>query len=303
MNTHKIFRTLSIAWMKLPLILRAILVGFTVSTIGVLAWVNVGSLVPMPWTLIAMAGLLWLYWKYLSGSGPPGRTKAYRVENFRRQKLPAKAWGVAMLAGLLIVLIEQSGLVFTFRLVRFPAEQFVAAYSFLDNYPLWAAWLIVVMISVVAGICEEIGFRGYMQVPLEKRYGPIVGIAIVSIVFVLVHLHQAWSGPILAQIFIISALFGTLAYASRSLIPGIAAHIVMDIFNFSYWWTNIGWQFDKAPISVTGIDLHFIVWTLILIGSTLLFVLSIARLRALSQQHSDLNAAKTLGLNPVEEPI
>jgi membrane protease YdiL (CAAX protease family) len=74
--------------------------------------------------------------------------------------------------------------------MKFPVERFLQEYSFLDNVPSWAAWLVVIMISAVAAICEEIGFRGYMQVPLEKKYGPLKAISIVSIIFVLVHLHQ-----------------------------------------------------------------------------------------------------------------
>ena len=60
---------------------------------------------------------------------------------------------------------------------------------------------IILVVSLVAGICEEIGFRGYMQTPLEQKYGPVAGISITSLVFVVVHLHQTWAGgAILVQI-------------------------------------------------------------------------------------------------------
>ena len=77
-----------------------------------------------------------------------------------------------------------------------------------------------VLAALVAGITEEVGFRGYMQVPLGKRYGPAIAITIVSIVFVLAHLNQAWAGGILIILFIISVLWGVLARVSGSLIPG-----------------------------------------------------------------------------------
>lgn len=117
-----------------------------------------------------------------------------------------------------------------------------------------------------------------MQVPLEKKYSPIWAIIIVSIVFVLVHLHQAWSGPILIQIFFISVMFGTVAFYSGSLIPGIVAHIIMDIFNFSFWWTDLGHQFDQKTIFETGLDAHFMVWSLVFVSSIIGFVLVIRRL-------------------------
>ena len=133
------------------------------------------------------------------------------------------------------------------------------------------------MISAVAGICEEVGFRGYMQAPLEKRYSPLFSIAIVSVVVVLVHLHQAWSGPILLHIFFISVLFGSVAYFSGSLIPGIIAHFIMDICNFAFWWTDLGGQFDRQTISTVGVDSHFIIWSIVLIICIASFILVLKR--------------------------
>jgi len=265
-------------WNKIPVLIRAILLGFTISTIGVITWIVFGTIIPMPWSVIIMIGFLILYWRYFSGKGWPDTTKEFRKLNFRLTRLPKTVWILGLFAGLLIVIIEQSGLVFTFRLMEFPAEKFSSEYSFLANIPIWAAWLAIIMISLVAGICEEIGFRGYMQVPLEKKYGPIWAIVIVSIVFVLVHLHQAWSGPIIVHIFLISALFGMLAYYSGSLIPGIVAHFTMDIFNFSFWWSDLGQQFNQKTVYETGIDAHFISWSLILVISIMVFVITIRKL-------------------------
>jgi hypothetical protein len=62
----------------------------------------------------------------------------------------------------------------------------------------------------------------------------------------------------------ISVLLGILAYASGSLIPSILAHTVMDIFNFSYWWSDVAGKFERSPVAETGIDTHFIIWVLIL---------------------------------------
>ncbi len=129
------------------------------------------------------------------------------------------------------------------------------------------------MASLVAGICEEIGFRGYMQTPLEKKYNPKVAIVVTSVVFVVVHLHQAWAGPILFQIFFVSVLIGLFAYAFDSLIPGIIAHVTLDIFNFSYWWSDLLGEFTLKPISLTGVDSHFIITTIIFFTSIIIFIL------------------------------
>lgn len=273
--------TISKIWNKAPLIIRAIILGFTISTIGVLTWSVLATFVPLPWSFILMMAFLWFYIKYLSGSWNPKHTKQFRKQNFRNPKLSLNAWLLSIVGIILIILIEQSGLIVTFRLMEFPAERFSQEYSFLENVPAWAAWLVVIMISAVAGICEEIGFRGYMQVPLEKKYGPLMAISIGSIIFVIVHLHQAWSGPIIFQIFFISVLFGSIAYYSNSLIPGIIAHFIMDICNFSFWWSKLGHQFDKKTILETGIDYHFIIWNGTFLISIGLFIYVMSRLKSI----------------------
>jgi membrane protease YdiL (CAAX protease family) len=130
----------------------------------------------------------------------------------------------------------------------------------------------IVMSSLVAGICEEVGFRGYMQVPLEKRYGPVVAIAITSLMFVILHLNQAWAPPVLLHLLALGALFGVLAYASGSLIPSIVAHVAIDIVDFAYWWSDVAGRFDMQTIAKTGIDVHFAVWSLVFACSLALFV-------------------------------
>jgi len=283
---------ISSSWHRLPIVIRAILTGFAVSTLGVATWALMGTTLPLPWPFILMIAFLWAYLRFFSGHWGSEKGRKKRASLFRRTRLPRQIWILSLLAAALIVLIEQSGLIVTFRILEFPAERFLVEYDFVNALPTWVAWLVVIMISVVAGICEETGFRGYMQLPLEKRYSPVLSIAIVSLVFVLVHLHQAWSGPVLLPIFLISVLFGSIAYFSGSLIPGIIAHIVMDIFNFSFWWTDLGGQFHRKTIHQTGMDSHFILWTLVLVLSVTLFIVI---LRKIAQQTRPRNLTQASG--------
>lgn len=265
-------------WQRLPILIRAILIGYIVFEIGVVLWVFiVVPSIPAPWSIMVMAGLLWLYWKYFHGTWWPKSTVETRREYFREVKMPSSVWFWGMLAALFFVIIVQSGFVVTFRIIEFPAEIFKEEYK-LDAWPVWLAWLYIIMSSLVAGICEETGFRGYMQVPLEQRYGPITAISIVSGIFLVTHLHQAWALPILAHVFVISILLGILAYASGSLIPSMIAHFIMDIFNFSYWWSDVAGTFNWKPIFRTGVDLHFILWLCGFITSVLLFTLIVRKL-------------------------
>ena len=270
-------------WQHIPLVIRAIVSGIFVSTIGVYAWLAIGTLIPGLWAIVVMGGVLWLYWKYFSGSWWPQSTAEARRNGFRAVKMPAAVWKWSLVAAMLIVVVWQSGMVLTFRIIEFPAEAFTAGYN-LEAIPLWLAWLMIIMSSLVAGICEETGYRGYMQVPLEERYSPGVAITIVSIMFLVIHLQQVWAPPVLFHLFALSVLLGILAYASGSLIPGIIAHTSLDIFNFSYWWTDVAGTFERQTIAETGIDHHFIAWFLILGVSIALFFWATRKIMAARQQ-------------------
>ena len=240
------------------------------------------AVIPAPWSVIAMGGVLWLYWKYFSGGFWPRATADARRKYFRAVKLSTDVWKWGLVGTFLFLVIYQSATVLTFRLIEFPAE--ASADYGLHVLPVWQAWIIIIMAALVAGICEETGFRGYMQVPLEERYGPFVGITIVSIMFTVFHLNQAWAGPVLFQIFTAGVLFGVLAYTSGSLIPGIIGHTIMDIFNFAFWWTDLGWNFEIQTIAVTGIDPLFSISVIIFITSSALFFGVARKIKAIRQQ-------------------
>ncbi len=123
-----------------------------------------------------------------------------------------------------------------------------------------------------------------MQVPLENHYGPAVGITIVSIMFTVFHFNQAWAQPVLFQIFAVSVLFGILAYASGSVIPSIIGHTIVDIFNFAFWWTDLGGDFDWQTLAETGIDAPFIMAVLIFVASLALFVWVARKIITVRQQ-------------------
>ena len=249
---------ISIVWNRLPLVIRAVFTGLIVSSIGIAIWTFMFLKITAPWSVIPMIIALWAYLKNFSGSR-------------RATKLSPSVWKRSITAALLFVIIVQASFVITFRLVEFPAEKFTADYKILDKMPSWIAFTVIIMSSIVAGICEETGFRGYMQAPLEKKYGPPGAIIITSVIFMLIHLSHSWAFPILPHIFFASVLLGILAYKTGSLIPGIVGHSILDIFDYSVWWSNITGGFHMQTIFKTGIDLHFIVWNLVFIFALFVF--------------------------------
>jgi membrane protease YdiL (CAAX protease family) len=238
---------------------------------------------PIPLSLIAMLAYLFLYWKFFSGSWGPKKTAETRKKYFRAGSLSPRLWKWSLLLAALFVLALQSGIVVTFRLIQYPTDLFVQEFGF-ESAPVWAAWVFVLIAAFSAGLTEEVGFRGYGLVPLQKRYGPVLANILISVMFVVFHLNQAWALPVLLHLFVASILFGAIAYATGSLLPGIIAHTVLDIVNFSYWWTDIAGKFEYQPIAITGVDLHFVVWLLILTTSGALVIWSLRKVKAVRLQ-------------------
>jgi membrane protease YdiL (CAAX protease family) len=272
-------------WMKVPLVVRSLVLGFGVSSLGVGVWVLLVKNIPVPWSVITMSIVLILFWMYFSGKWNPSNTQVFRRSCIRQINLKRPVWFWGLLAAFSIIILLHWGFTLTFRIYEFQPEIFKTA-RFLNDYPAWKAWPLIIMGSLVAGICEEIGYRGYMQKPLEKKYGPLAGISITSLVFVVIHLHQAWASGILAGIFAISFIIGILAYSTNSLLPGIIAHVSFDIINFSYWWSDVIGTFDRKPVSMTGIDNHFIFTVSVVLLSVILFIVAIRKLLKLKMKDS-----------------
>ena len=272
-------------WKKVPLVVRSILSGFVVTSIGVGIWVLLVTYIPVPWSIVPMGAILILYWIYFSGKWNPSNTQVFRRFCMRQINPKKSVWIWGLMAAFSIIILLQSGFSLTFRIYEFQPEIFKTA-KYLNDFPAWKAWPIILMASLVAGICEEIGYRGYMQAPLEQKYGPIAGISITSLVFVVVHIHQAWASGILAGIFVISFMIGYLAYSTNSLLPGIIAHVIFDIFNFSYWWSDVIGTFERKPISMTGVDNHFIITVMVVLLSIILFIVTIRKLLKLKMEDS-----------------
>jgi membrane protease YdiL (CAAX protease family) len=279
MKQNSIPTQIVVAWNRLPLVVRAVLTGFMVSSVGIAVWGLMLTSWGPAWAVPLMVIVLWAYLKFASGGwDTKGRNDFKRIQ-FRSVRLSPAVWKWGITAALLFVIVVQASFVVTYRFLDFPSEKFTADYKILDSMPLPFAWAALIMASVVAGICEETGFRGYMQVPIEKKYGPAVGIIVTSSVFAVIHLSHSWALPILPHIFFASCLLGLLAYHSQSLIPGIIGHSILDIFDYSFWWSDLTGGFHKKTIFVTGIDLHFIVWLFIFLLSVCLFFMSLNRLK------------------------
>jgi membrane protease YdiL (CAAX protease family) len=89
-----------------------------------------------------------------------------------------------------------------------------------------ALWI---SLSIAAGICEEIVFRGYLQKQFQRATGSIVlAVILQGAVFGLAHTYQGWKQVIV--IFALGVLYGVLAAWRRNLRANMIAHAWSDIF-------------------------------------------------------------------------
>jgi membrane protease YdiL (CAAX protease family) len=265
--------------MCIPLFIKAVVTGLLVCFLGIAFWTTGYAILPLPYSLVYVIFFLLFYLYYCSGNGLPKTTSQIRKTNFRSVKLSSSTWVKGIAGALLFVFIVESSLVVTFRIIPFPEHAFKSQYPVFDELPKILAWALVICSALVAGICEETGFRGYLQVPLEKHYGAFRGILFSSLFFMVVHLSKAWAGGIVPQIFFAGILLGILAYKTGSLIPGIIAHVLLDIINFSYWWSHLAGNFEQKTIAQTGLDGSFIFWSLFLILSVITFFYVMGKLK------------------------
>lgn len=278
-------------WQRVPLAIRAVVIGVLVMAVGVQTWNAVAMFAlragqpAVP--LVAGPLILAVYWLFFSGArlGPgagiwPAAREARR-ENFRETSLSPARWGWGLAGALLFVVVFHSSVFTLFRLFPYPAAQFTPP-PYVAEIPPVFRWPYVVLASLVAGICEETGFRGYMQRPLEARYGPVPAIAVTTLFFVGIHFDQAWIAALCGPAILASVILCVLAYASRSLIPSMIGHAVMDVFNFGYWWWQLLGHYDKRPIFETGLDANFVAWATTLAISLSLFPLVVRKLRRAS---------------------
>jgi membrane protease YdiL (CAAX protease family) len=266
--------------MKLPISLRAIISGLLIALVAANVWLLLLLSLGAPLAAIGEAIFLALYVWWAGGGGPPGTTQAARAKAFRRGTLSPRQWFWTVIAAFFFAATVHASIVLLFRFVSYPMAAFRQGYdfSFIPSVPL--KWLVVMVSAISAGICEETGFRGYMQRPIEQRHGARVAILISSLFFTAVHLTKGWAmAGMVPIVFGAGALLGLLAWSSGSLIPGMIGHVLMDIGLFSYWWTGIAGNFTLLPISETGVDRFFVITCATLAASLLIVLLAISRFR------------------------
>src|ERR1700744_683078 len=272
---------------RVPVILRAVVVGILIGMIAANVWPILLLKIGMPWAAGAEVAFLALYVWWAAGGGPPARFRAQRVDSFRVRSLSIAHWCWGLVAAVSFAATIHAAIVLLFRLVPFPAAAFHQGYDFTFVGSRSMQWLACVVSALSAGVCEETGFRGYMQRPIENRNGPVVAILISSFFFMLLHLTKDWALiGMVPIVFGAGILLGSLARACGTLVFCILGHWIMDIGLFAYWWTQIAGTFAQRPIAEVGLDRSFWIECAAFALAFSLILIAIGRLRRLKQQEA-----------------
>jgi membrane protease YdiL (CAAX protease family) len=267
-------------WSKLPVSFRAILSGLLIALVAANVWPILLLSLSVPVAALVEVIFLGFYLWWTSGGGPPCRTHDSRRNAFRRIRLSREQWLWGVIGAIFFSVTVHASIVVLFRCVEFPVTVFRHGYnlSFVPTLPL--KWLVVIVSAVSAGVCEETGFRGYMQRPIEEHHGAVIAILVSTILFTLIHLNKSWSlAGMVPIIFGGGLLLGLLAWSSQSLVPSILGHVTMDIGLFAYWWTGIAGEFGARPLCETGVDGPFVIACATAFVSLFVTLFTISRLR------------------------
>ena len=232
----------------MDVIVQAVVVGMVVLLAGTLPRnlffaANLRYYTAVPWAVPLTAVYIWFFWRYLRGDGRPASTADERRTSLRAHRIAGRVWIWALLAGGLGIVALVLGLRLANRLVALPVQQVPD----LSQVPAWTIVALLLLSAPVAGIVEEAAFRGYMQGPIERRYGVPVAILVTGTMFAVAHLDFTL---ILWPYYVaVAAIYGTVTHLTGSILPAVVLHTAGNTYsNFDLWLHGQAeWQAASGP--------------------------------------------------------
>jgi len=82
-------------------------------------------------------------------------------------------------------------------------------------------WVLLIFgVVIIASISEEILFRGFLQVSLEKKGDITRAVILSSVTWTIIHINPYWA----IQIFVTGVIIGFLAWRTNSVFPSMIVH-------------------------------------------------------------------------------
>ena len=237
----------------LVLVIRSVVVGMAVALAGTVPRnafyaANLRIATGVPWAVPVTAAYLWLFWRYLRGEGPPRSTSELRRRSLRARRVSSRVWLWSLLAGGLGIV----ALVLALRLVNTMVALPVQPLPDLTGVPRSTVAVLLVAAAPIAGVIEEAAFRGYLQGPIERRYGLGPAILVTGTMFGVAHLDFT---PILWPYYLAVALiYGLVTSLADSILPAMVLHSAGNVYSNLDLWLHgqAEWQAPADGVSGGG---------------------------------------------------
>jgi membrane protease YdiL (CAAX protease family) len=165
------------------------------------------------------------------------RWKRWQVADYMALVLPRRRELIFAIGCLVVVLV-------TFDLVTYALGREVIPRFMIDAYlsaktPI-AVVLLFVAIVIVAPICEEIAFRGFLFRGLADSFVGVAGaIVLTATGWALMHVQYDWF--VISQIFLLGVMFGWLRWATGSTLLTIILHMIANFSAFVQTVIKVNW--------------------------------------------------------------
>ncbi len=260
-------------------VLRHLLIGLVVMAVVTTTWslaavANLRLSPQVPWAIPIGVTYVGLVVAYLNGRGWPTSTATIRRRHFRARLVQWAESGWSLLAGTLGIAC------LWLAFAAFGSGGSLATPGRETTLPATILFMFVVVGSAVTALGEEGGLRGFMQTPLEQRFGPRAAIAMTAVTFVLIHATRGL--PVLVSMgpfyLATGVVYGLLAYLTQSILPALVLHFVGDVLTFGLRSSLIHLSFPH-----TGAGMALCIVGAVIAGG--LSVVSFRRLANVSASH------------------
>ena len=212
---------------------------------------NLRTTPALPWSVPAMAGLLWVAWLNVSGARGDPQNAAERRLRLRARRISGPAFAWAVLAGTLSIASLTGLWIVLWQMARAKGNTLPD----FSRYPLLVVVLVIAMASFTAAAAEEAGFRGYFQSALEPRIGGPLAILVTALV--MLPAHAVTQGFALTTMFFylcVDGMLGATAFLTQSIVPGVVVHFIGLAVFFSLIWPS---DATRRLIGTNGPDAWF----------------------------------------------
>ncbi len=141
---------------------------------------------------------------------------------FRFNPIDKKITGLSIVLSIAITILtdELDRLIGLF--VKMPPEFEEFIFGLLKADSLYEGVMLFIAAVLMAGVVEEMLFRGILQQALERRLGAANGLFFSAMIFAFIHFNPWW----MMQIITLGVVLGIIVWRSNSIVPSILVHCI-----------------------------------------------------------------------------